>query len=99
MTDYLPSLLYFAGFSIAMYFLTVFLLTHVLLTISLMFIPCSFMALNMCQSSAVSAFTISSMKMHGVVNIQWPFLDTFQWPKMGKFEWAITLAIPWVALS
>ena len=22
----------------------------------------------------------------GVVNIQWPILDTFQWPKMGKFE-------------
>ncbi|MCL5988950.1 MAG: hypothetical protein M1166_01305, partial [Candidatus Thermoplasmatota archaeon] len=60
------------------------------LAISLMLIPCSFMALNICQSSAVSAFTISSMKIHGVVNIQWPFLDTFQWPKMGKFEWAIT---------
>jgi hypothetical protein len=34
------------------------------------------------------------MKFHGVVNIQWPFLDTFQWAKMGKFEWAITVYLP-----
>jgi hypothetical protein len=37
------------------------------------------------NTDAVSAFTISSMKMHVVVNIQWP--------KMGKFEWATTDAI------
>jgi len=34
------------------------------------------------------------MQFHKVVNIQWPFLDTFQWPKMGKFEWAITGGSP-----
>ena len=86
MIDCLPSLLYLAGFSIAIYFLSV------LPSISHMLISCSLIVLNIYQFSAVSPFTISSMKMHGVINIQCPFLGTYQGPKIDKLEWAITIS-------
>jgi hypothetical protein len=40
------------------------------------------MDLNIFQSSSVKAFTNSSLKTHGVVNIQCP--------QTGKFDWAFT---------